>query len=309
MGHSLPELIAHYLSTNRTQKESTRNWIRQAWKLLVKLKGPMPVSDFGYGDAEDFQAYLYDHGYKPRTIIGYTKAVQGVMNWAWLRGYRQGDPFGRLKHPKIAQEEIRVFTQAELHDMLASAPTEMGRARILTAATAGLRRSEVLNLTVRDIDFDKGYIKVQAKKQTADTWEYGTKSYESRRVPLTESLSKSLAEIMLNLPDGQPYLMLSPKRYWWLQQLRYKRTLKERVRTCPDENFSRWFQRILSDANIADGSFHDLRKTCISHWTWSGLAAQEVQKLAGHADIKTTMLYYAGVRTDVLRIARSCSIV
>ena len=40
---------------------------------------------------------------------------------------------------------------------------------------------------------------------------------------------------------------------------------------------------------------HSLRKSCITDWAASGVAPKSVQEWAGHADIRTTMAYYAKV--------------
>ena len=298
----LSEIFEEYIRKNPRLKWNTRDGRTRAWGKLIKCKGDMMIADFTYDDAEDFQEYLFSEGLAPGAVMSYIKKVRPVFNWAWFKGYRQGDPFKSLKLPKVPQKEIRVYTNAELYGMLASANL-LWQARIIAAASAGLRKSEVLNLTVKDIDFEKGIIRVQAKKETAHTWSWSPKNYEVRRLPLTENLNRLLVKIVNELPPGQPYLMLTAKRYWWLQCLRSKGEMPERCRNTPDENF-RPFRKILQRANISDGCFHDLRKTAITNWLLSSLAPQEVQKLAGHSDIETTLKYYAACRTDIVDRAR-----
>jgi len=57
-----------------------------------------------------------------------------------------------------------------------------------------------------------------------------------------------------------------------------------------------------------EGTFHDLRRTCITRWTQGSLSPQEVKMLAGHASIETTMSYYAAIRPDVLDRARAIGV-
>jgi len=268
----------------------------------------MFIQDFTFDDAEDFQAFLFNEGLAAGAVRSYIKKVRPVMNWAWFKRHRQGDPFKGLKLPKVPQTEIRVYSDAELYGMLGCA-TILWQARIIAAASAGLRKSEVLNLTVKDIDFEKSVIKVQAKKKTAHTWPWSPKNYEVRRLPLTEQLNNLLVMIVNELPIGQPYLMITAKRYWWLQHLRNKGKMSPRMMNTPDDNFGRPFKRILNDAEISNGCFHDLRKTAITNWLLSGLTPQEVQKLAGHANIETTMLYYAACRTDFIDLARQAWVI
>ena len=293
--------LKEYLEKNQQLKFNTRQAHNYAWAKLVEAKGDILVSELTYNDIEDFKAHLFNTGLKPGAVKSNLKMCRPVLNWAKRRGYRLGDPFKGLKMPRVPKSEIRVYSDAELSAMLGCADL-WWQARIIASASAGLRKGENLNLTLRDIDFDKGHISVQAKRRTDKTWPWSPKSYECRRVPLTEQLMKILVLITDELPVGQPYLMLTERRYWHLRQLLLKGELPERMMGTPDENF-RPFQKIKENAGVIGGTFHDLRKTCITMWTWD-MAPQEVKKLAGHADIKTTLEYYSAIRADVLQRAQ-----
>jgi len=60
-------------------------------------------------------------------------------------------------------------------------------------------------------------------------------------------------------------------------------------------------------AGIHTGTFHDLRRTCLSNWIVQGLSLHEVKELAGHAGIETTERFYLAVRKDILDWARAAS--
>lgn len=306
MSHSrkLTEVLQEYLRKNHRLKWNTMDSYSRAWNKLIKAKSDMIVSDFNQNDAEDFEEYLFGEGLAPGAVKSNIKMVKCIMNWAWRRGYREGDPFSVLKLPKVPQKEIRVYTDAELYGMLAVANL-MWQARIIAAGSAGLRRSEVLNLKVNDVDFDRGEIKIQSCKESKETWPYCPKDYESRRLPLTEELNRLLVRILTDeIPAGQPYLLISERRYWWLQQLRSQGKMSPRMMVNPDENFSRPYKRILRRAKISNGCFRDLRSTAITRWLLAGLVPQEVQRLAGHSDIQTTMYFYAACRPDIVDKAR-----
>jgi len=296
----LTEILTEYLEKNQQLKFNTRQAHKYAWAKLVDFKRDILVSELNHNDIEDFRAYLFNSGLKPGAVKSNLKMCRPVLNWACRRGHRQGDPFIGLKLPRVPKSEIRVYSDAELSAMLSCADL-WWQTRIIASASAGLRKGENLNLTLRDIDFDKSFISVQAKKKTQETWPWSPKSYECRRVPLTEQLSKFFTLIIAELPIGQPYLMLKEKRYWCLIQRMKKGQMSERMMGTPDENY-RPFQKIKENAGVI-GTFHDLRKTCITRWTWN-LAPQEVKKLAGHADLKTTLEYYSAIRADVLQRAK-----
>jgi len=299
----LTEVIEEYLRKKQRLKWLTLDFSKRAWGKLIEAKGDMIITDFTHNDAEDFEEHLFCSGLSPVSVRSNIKMVKCVMNWAWQRGYRQGDPFCGLRLPRVPQKEVRVYTEGELYAMLGCAGM-LWQARIIAAGSAGLRRGEALNLKVNDVDFERGEIKVQANKESQEAWPFSPKDYESRRVPLTEQLNNLLVRILAEIPEGQPYLLISKKRYWRLQQLRSKGKMSPRMMVVPDENFSIPFKKILHRAQISDGTYHDLRSTAITRWLLAGLAPQEVQRLAGHSDIETTMKYYAACRPDIVERAR-----
>ncbi len=183
----------------------------------------------------------------------------------------------------------------------------MWKARILLAKTAGLRRGEILNLTLNDIDFAKRKVIVQHKADTNYTWRWVVKDKDRREVPLTEEAAKLLIDIQTELPNGQSYLLLPPERYQRLLKLKTKGLLIDPVRKCPDGNFRRNWKVICKIAGILDGTFHDLRATCITEWFENGMMPNEVQRPAGHSSIDTTTNYYVGIREAMIDRARQAS--
>ena len=241
--------------------------------------------------------------------------VRPIFKWAIRQGWIADDPFVGVRKFRLPQERIHVYKTCQIEAMLAVS-NDMWQARILAAVTAGMRRSEVLNLTLDDVDFENCEIAIQPKRDTAETWEYWPKNKKYRLVPLVPMLYNLIvSKIIPSLPKGQQYLNLSEKRHWSLQR---QRPLGYRQRINPDENFTKPFKRIIERANcllpatgnalhrISNRTFHDLRRTCITFWTQNpDLSPQEVRALAGHADIKTTMEYYAAVRDDVCQRAQT----
>jgi predicted small metal-binding protein len=71
--------------------------------------------------------------------------------------------------------------------------------------------------------------------------------------------------------------------------------------------FNKVFLVILKRAGIAQGEFHDLRRTAICNWFIEGLSELEVMKLAGHTHFETTHKYYLKVRDDSVARARKAS--
>ena len=200
-----------------------------------------------------------------------------------------------------------VASQNEIQRLLTAAKDPVWKAKIILSKTASLRRGEVLNLTVNDIDFDKGKVIVQPKPDTDSTWRWVVKDKERRELPLIDSLAQLLADIIAGLPEGQPYLFLTTERYEHLLKLKKSEKLIDRVAKCPEANFRRDWKLICKRAAVEGVTFHDLRATCITEWFEQGMMPHEVQRLAGHSSIETTMNYYVGIRESMIDRARLAS--
>ncbi|MGB2986328.1 MAG: tyrosine-type recombinase/integrase [Phycisphaerae bacterium] len=68
-------------------------------------------------------------------------------------------------------------------------------------------------------------------------------------------------------------------------------------------NLDRDFKRIAKAAGVQNVRLHDLRRSCITHWT-KRLTVLIVQELAGHSNIETTRKYYVKIRPADMEEAR-----
>ena len=290
---TLSQILMKYLAQNKRIEPATAALTRRAFRQLADTES------FGPGYAADFQNSILDSGRNRTTANIYVKTIRPVLNWAVRRGLISQNPFAELRLFKIPKKRIRTYGPTEIKAMLDSA-NEIWRARILLGVTAGLRRSEVLNLTVDDIDFEHGIIYVQAKRDTDVTWRWQPKDHDCRRTILTAETHNSLIKLIMELPAGQSYPLLTERRYFRLLLLKKEGGLSSRVRVVPDENFSRPFQKILSRAKVRHGTFHDLRRTWVTRLLEKNLPPHAVREMAGHASIDTTLQYYAACNNQTM---------
>lgn len=290
---TLSILASEYLQARQNRLAwNTQQLMKRAFKHLIGCCGDIPLDFFTEEHAEKFQNYLIDTYSKPTANI-YIKSLRSVFRWAMRRKWIKNDVFG-IPLAKPTQYKMRIYTSVEVQAILDAAKL-LWRGRILLARTSGLRRSEALNLTISDIDYEQGLIHIQPKTDTRDSWAWEPKGRRSRTVSLTEETANVLAEIQNELPTGHTYPMLTELRYWRVIQMKRKGELSERIRLCPDENFATPFRRILKRAKVALGTFHDLRKTCLTDLADKGYPIHWLQKFAGHSSHITTMKYYVHV--------------
>ena len=164
-----------------------------------------------------------------------------------------------------------------------------------------------MNTTWRDVDFANMTVEVSPKKNREDTWEWYIKDTDRRTLPLTADLVKLLAELQITQPEGDPYVFVPMARYEQIQELRRSGQWTVEKGRSPLSKFCHHFNKIRARAGIEAGTFHDLRRTCLSNWIVQGLSLHEVKELAGHAGIETTDRFYLAVRKDVVDRARAAS--
>jgi integrase len=302
----LSELCKKYLQATRRLEPATVSLTERVFGHLIGLLGDIDIGQFGFAEAEKFQTWITkDHAKTTANI--WCKTASPVFSWAVSTEVLDKNPFSKLElfRPKV--NRIRVYSQSEFASMMDACNSRLWQARLILAKTAAMRRGEILNLTIDDVDMEKGLILVQPKEDGRNTWKWDPKDKDRRELPLVPKAKAMLEEIIAELPAKQPYIMIPADLYVRRMESKRRGILKDRLRVTPDENWKEPFLRIKKRAGIKRGTFHDLRRTCITEWLESGLKPHEVMKLAGHADIETTMEYYVAIRKELTDKARQAS--
>lgn len=130
----------------------------------------------------------------------------------------------------------------------------------------GLRRKEGLNITVKDIDFDRRTLFVQQGK-----------NYKDRIIPLNDNLYKALEDYIYNFRNlqktGHNRLFVNPAEtlVFWLKELQS---------TCTDESIK---QKRLT--------LHILRHSIATHLLQNGMSVENIAKFLGHSSLTATQIY------------------
>ena len=300
----IKRLLERYLEENRQfLRPGTIDMTGTGFRHLNKFAGNVPAAELRPEHIRRWQCWFVDSGRSKATANSYVKMTRPVFNWAVKEGLLTDSPFKDVRLFKIAQQRVRVYSDEEVFAMLEVADLKW-KALIMLARTSGLRRGECLNLTISDIDFSQKLVFVSSKKSTLYTWPWTMKDNEVRTLPLADAAAQLLADRIEELPEGQPYPLITEKRYKNLLRLHLDGKLTYRQRQTPSEHFSVPFNRIRKRAGIKTGTFHNLRCTWVTFLLRAGLPVHEVKSLAGHSDIKTTMNFYAGSCPDTLERAR-----
>ena len=272
------------------------------------------MQEVRYEHGERFIQYCLDSGLSAGTATKKIKHLKRVFQLAEDRGQLDQHPLRKLKPPKVGKRKVRVFTDQECDDLCKAARQYEERGRpvkwellIRMCLATGMRRGELMNTTWRDIDFANLTIEVSPKKGRQDIWEWYIKDTDRRTLPLTADLVRLLVELQMSQPEANPYVFVPMARYEHIQELRRAGQWSVDKGRSPLSKFCHHFNKIRKLAGIETGTFHDLRRTCLSNWVTQGLSLHEAKELAGHAGIETTDRFYLAVRKDVVDRARAAS--
>ena len=180
----------------------------------------------------------------------------------------------RIKRPRREKKIPQVLSRKEALALI-NAPKNLKHHTLLTLAyCTGLRRNELISLTLGDIDRERKVIKVQGK---------GKKQREvympDNLLTLIESYYKRYRPVHF-LFEGQG------------QNARYSGTSIE---------------NIVKNAGLQIGikknlSPHVLRHTFATHMLESGVNLKRIQLLLGHSSLKTTSIYLHVANTDQAKL-------
>lgn len=282
----LTTLCAVYLQENPQLKLKTKDGKQRAFRYLTHICGDKTADKLTIDDCHQFRNKLLAWGQKRSSVNIALRDVASVLQWAVaVKQVLTANPMRQVKQLKTSRV-ITTFSNHQFWRMVECA-SPIWRARLL-AGRFGLRRGEVLNLTQDDIR--DGYMLIQPKNRTADTWQWEPKAGEHRAVPLP-------AELAEFLPQLEYYPTLSRRLLDNNLILQDKELLAECRRDCPDQNFNRDF-RLLQQRAFGQvvGRFHDLRATFVTASLEAGIPIHVVQQWAGHRQVKTTLTYYGMVR-------------
>ena len=203
-----------------------------------------------------------------RTVNFELDTLRTVFNMAIKWGYLKENPTKGVTRLKIDDSKRpRFLTTKECHRFLEACPPGL-RPVFLMFMHTGMRKAELENLQWEDIDLSRRRIEIRAKV----SWSPKT---GERVIPINDALLAILKEIRGSGRQPRDSLVFEAALTG-----RSKNHLRDQL------------IKIAQAVDIADFTkIHTLRHTFASHLVMKGVDLPTVQRLMGHSDIETTMIY------------------
>ena len=184
--------------------------------------------------------------------------------------------------------QARILADREFRKVLLHISKKSHHARnkcmLYMSHLAGLRVGEIASLTLKHVLNDDGTIKDEMYL-TADE----TKGNHGRAVLLPEKLREELTEYLsvrfkMKAADLHVLHYIDMTRALFYSQ----KSMKDGF----DPNtLSQWFARIYREAGIEGASSHSGRRFFATHLSENSVNPKIIQKLLGHRNLQTTMIY------------------
>lgn len=258
-------------------KNTIENYSRDIKKLIVFLEdSEVSVSPIAI-DEELTQKFIYEIAKKvnPRSQARIISGLRSFFDYLIFENYRKSNPTDLIEAPKIGRKLPDTLSENEINELISaidlSKPQgERNRTILETMYSCGLRVSEAVTLSISDLFFQEGFIRVIGK---------GNKE---RFVPIHQQAQKF---ILFYIKDIRSHINVHKS---------YEDTLFLNRR---GKGLSRqMIFMILKDLAIQIDlnkkiSPHTLRHSFATHLLKRGADLRAIQQMLGHESITTTEVY------------------
>lgn len=212
-----------------------------------------------------YQVHLFqDRELSARTVSQHVSALR----FFYLKTLKQPCPLNDIPLPKQRRRLPTVLSQEEVARLIESTSNLFHRTMLMTLYSTGVRRSELVELQVSDLDSQRMVIHVRHGKGNRD-----------RDVPLSAKLLETLREY---------WRWMKPQTYLFPGMGNHARA------DVPISAKMVWHacHQAAKRAGISkQASPHVLRHSFATHLLEAGADLRTIQILLGHADLKDTAVY------------------
>jgi integrase len=284
-----------------TYPNKMREFLRKRGKENMKL------ADFTWADAEAFMDSVWkqknqrtNETLSPNTIKHIVNFFKPAFKYAKKKKFVTHNAFEDVTAPKIPIEKPEFFTNEEFDILWNALENEEVGLAIQFAMWTGMRRSEVVGLKHKAIDYANNAIvvreKVLRKKgEGLKCYKELKTKYSKRSIPLSLQAQAVLAKQAKSIEENSKRLL-------------YDHTDSEYVfvdnngKLVKPDRLTNTVKRLCDKYGI-EGHLHKMRHTFATRLRKAGADVKIIQDTLGHADPNITLKYYMGTDETDKRVA------
>lgn len=222
----------------------------------------------------DYLAHRYQTGAKARSAARLLSSLRRFYRHLVRENRLQADPSARIDAPRLGRPLPKSLSEAQVEALLAAPDLEQplgvrDRAMLEVLYACGLRVSELVGLTVDQINLRQGVVRVVGKGSKERLVPLGEEAANRLQVYLTEARPALLqGQVSDFVFPGRGGEALTRQAFWYRIKA-YARMAEIRAPLSP----------------------HTLRHAFATHLVNHGADLRVVQLLLGHSDLSTTQIY------------------
>lgn len=259
---------------NRKSIQTQRNYESDLRNYILPIVGEIRLRDLNIRHARSIENLMLGKEKHPRTVNKVLTVFKTILNDAVKSNHILKNPIKGYQELKEPPKMINYWSKSEAKNFLEFTKNDPFHDLYATTLNTGLRLGEVLGLKWDKIDFENNQIVVSrclGRSGLKDT----TKTHEARFIPMNTN-ERSILEKRFKTQSRDSFVFCNNDG----SHLDYNHvTERQFVKT----------QKKLDTVKLI--RFHDLRHTFASHFMMNGGNIYTLQKLLGHKDIQTTLIY------------------
>ncbi|MBI2876132.1 MAG: site-specific tyrosine recombinase XerD [Candidatus Tectomicrobia bacterium] len=280
------EDFLHHLAVERGLSPNTIEAYRQGVRRFSTEGGwncLEAVQEVDRPEILDYLSRLQQQGLSQASLAQHLAALRAFFRFLVAEGRLSRDPTADLESPALNRKLPKVLSNEEVAALLEQPDprTPLGQrdaAMLELLYATGLRVSELISLSLNDLNLEAGYLRSRGK------------GGKERLVPLGELASLKVRDY---LEGARAQLVRAPQDP--------RLFVNHRGKGLTRQGFWKLIKAYARKAGISgEISPHCLRHSFATHLLEGGADLRSVQKMLGHADISTTQIY-TRVRKERLR--------
>jgi len=282
--HAITEAFAEWMCVQNYSPatvENRRTYLRYFVEWCQE-RGLHHAMDITKAILERYQRHLYHYRKRDglpmsgRSMHARLIPVRAFFKWAARQNRILYNPASEIDLPRSEKRLPKhILNASEVETIMARCDLTGGfgvrdRAILETFYSTGMRRRELANLKVLDLDYERGTVMVRQGKGRKD-----------RMIPIGD---RALAWIRRYLDDVRPALIREPDDGTLF--------LSNLAEPFSPGRLTQLVREYIDAAEIGKrGSCHLLRHTCATLMLEGGADIRFIQQLLGHAELSTTQIY------------------
>jgi integrase/recombinase XerD len=253
------ENTIRFMAEKRYSSRSIETYKSQLELFFKYFEGKDPFSISEEDISNFFHDYIIHHGY---SASYHNQLISAIKIFYQVNGLREVDS-SSLVRPRRGRSLPKVFSKEEVKSILNASRNIKHRLILWMIYSCGLRRSELINIRLTDLDRSRGILNIRQAKGKID-----------RFIPVSEKVWEKVDEYRMAY-ETEVYLFEGQGggRY-------------------SSESVYRVFKEALKRAGIKkDVGVHSLRHSYATHLHENGVDIRYIQELLGHKSTRTTEIY------------------